>query len=209
MTAGMIAGDGSQSLVQGSSVANQWRGLAPASQVRSYNYAIPTADYVTNYLNDVTRAVQTDSVVIMNNSWGDYGCSPYPYGSYAGRAPFLDGVITGSLGRPVPIVFSGGNERAGYPGFNNITLTNCITNTTAPFANYTTLNHPKSAKNIIAVGAIDSFNNAMSDYSSWGPTLDGRIKPDVVASGQNNGTMNNGVSQIINPFGTPYYGSLN
>jgi hypothetical protein len=209
MTAGMIAGDGSQSLVQGSSVANQWRGLAPASQVRSYNYAIPTADYVTNYLNDVTRAVQTDSVVIMNNSWGDYGCSPYPYGSYAGRAPFLDGVITGSLGRPVPIVFSGGNERAGYPGPNNTTLTNCITNTTAPFANYTTLNHPKSAKNIIAVGAIDSFNNAMSDYSSWGPTLDGRIKPDVVASGQNNGTMNNGVSQITNPFGTPYYGSPN
>lgn len=204
MTAGMIAGDGSQSLAQGSSVANQWRGLAPASRVRSYNYAIPSTDYVTNYLNDVTRAVQTDSVVIMNNSWGDSGCSPYPYGSYAGRAPFLDGVITGSLGRAVPIVFSGGNERAGYPGPNNTTLTNCITNTTAPFANYTTLNHPKSAKNIIDVGAIDSANNAMSDYSSWGPTLDGRIKPDIVASGQNNGTMNNGVSQITNPFGSPF-----
>jgi len=203
MTGGMIAGDGSQSLANGSSVANQWRGLAPASQVRSYNFAVPTANFVTNYLNDVTRAVQTDSVVIMNNSWGDSGCSPFPYGSYAGRAPFLDGVITGTLGRPVPIVFSGGNERTGYFDSNGVFQTNCITNTAPPFANYTTLNHPKSAKNIIAVGAIDSGNNAMSDYSSWGPTLDGRIKPDVVASGQHNGTMTSGVSHIDNPFGNP------
>jgi Subtilase family len=208
MTAGMIAGDGSQSLAQGSSVANQWRGIAPASQVRSYNYADPTANYVTNYLNDVTRAVQTDSVVVMNNSWGDYGCLTYPYGAYDGRAPFLDGVIRGSLGRPVPIVFSGGNERAGYPNSNGVNQTNCITNTAAPYANYTTLNHPKSAKNIIAVGAIDSFNNAMSAFSSWGPTLDGRIKPDVVASGLNNGTLSNGVSQITNAFGMPV-GSAN
>jgi hypothetical protein len=208
MTAGMIAGDGSQSLAQGSSSANQWRGLAPASQVRSYNYADPTANYVTNYLNDVTRAVQTDSVVVMNNSWGDYGCLTYPYGAYDGRAPFLDGVISGSLGRPVPIVFSGGNERAGYPNSNGVNQTNCITNTAAPYANYTTLNHPKSAKNIIAVGAIDSFNNAMSAFSSWGPTLDGRIKPDVVASGLNNGTLSNGVSQITNAFGMPV-GSAN
>jgi hypothetical protein len=203
MTAGMIAGDGSQSLANGSSVANQWRGLAPASQVRSYNFAVPTANFVTNYLNDVTRAVQTDSVVAMNNSWGDSGCSPFPYGSYAGRAPFLDGVIVGTLGRPVPIVFSGGNERTGYFDSNGVFQTNCIAKTNPPFANYTTLNHPKSAKNIIAVGAIDSANNAMSDYSSWGPTLDGRIKPDVVASGQNNGTMTSGVSQITNPFGNP------
>jgi hypothetical protein len=203
MTAGMIGGDGSQSLNQGASSANQWRGLAPVSLIRSYNFLNSGADHVADYLNDVTRAVQTDAVVVMNNSWGDSGCAPFPYGSYAGRAPILDGVVTGSLGRPVTIVFSAGNERAGYPGPNNTTLTNCITNATAPFANYTTLNHPKSAKNVIVVGAIDSLNGAMSDHSSWGPTLDGRIKPDVVASGQHNGTMNGGVSQITNPFGNP------
>lgn len=202
MTAGMIVGDGSQSLAQGSSTANQWRGFAPAARLRSYSFLSSGGDPVTDYLGDVTNAVQ-NGVVVLNNSWGDSGCSPFPYGSYEGRAPILDGVVTGSLGRPVTIVFSAGNERTGYPGSNGTILTNCITNKTAPFANYTTLNHPKSAKNVIDVGAIDSGNNAMSDYSSWGPTLDGRIKPDVVASGQNNGTMNAGVSQITIPFGNP------
>jgi hypothetical protein len=77
-----------------------------------------------------------------------------------------------------------------------------------PFANYTTINNPKGAKNVIVVGAIDSGNNAMADYSSWGATLDGRIKPDVVASGQHNGTMTSGVSHIDNAFGSPI-GSAN
>ena len=202
MTAGMIVGDGSQSLAQGSSTANQWRGFAPAAKLRSYSFLSSGGDPVTDYLGDVTSAVQ-NGVVVLNNSWGDSGCSPFPYGSYEGRAPILDGVVTGSLGRPVTIVFSGGNERTGYFDNNGVFQTNCITNTAPPFANYTTLNHPKSAKNIIAVGAIDSANNAMSDYGSWGPTLDGRIKPDVVASGQNNGTMTSGVSHINNPFGNP------
>ena len=41
----------------------------------------------------------------------------------------------------------------------------------------------KMAKNIIAVGAIDSFNNVV-DFSSKGPAYDGRIKPEMVAYGQ-------------------------
>lgn len=203
MTAGMIAGDGSRSLAQGATAQNQWRGIAPAAQCRSYGYGnAGGADSITNYLNDVADAVQNDGVSLLNNSWGDSGCATFPYGSYAGRAPFLDGVVTGSLGRPVSIVFSAGNERFGYD-VNNVKHVECITNTSPPYANYTTLNHPKSAKNVIVVGAIDSFNDAMSEYSSWGPTLDGRIKPDVVASGHHRGTMGSGVSMLDNPFGHP------
>ncbi|MEQ1744097.1 MAG: S8 family serine peptidase, partial [Saprospiraceae bacterium] len=45
------------------------------------------------------------------------------------------------------------------------------------------------AKNILTVGAVEAtFENglvvySMSDFSSWGPTDDGRIKPDIVARG--------------------------
>jgi subtilisin family serine protease len=46
------------------------------------------------------------------------------------------------------------------------------------------------AKNVITVGAITGFNTyqgpqsaVMSTFSSWGPTNDGRIKPDVVGDG--------------------------
>lgn len=47
-----------------------------------------------------------------------------------------------------------------------------------------------TAKNILTVGAVEDVTNhntpsaiVMSGFSSWGPTDDGRIKPDVVANG--------------------------
>ncbi|MDB6076875.1 MAG: hypothetical protein JWO82_622, partial [Akkermansiaceae bacterium] len=49
------------------------------------------------------------------------------------------------------------------------------------------------AKNLMTVGSVgdavtsgsrDPSKAAMSEYSSWGPTDDGRIKPDVVANGE-------------------------
>ena len=50
-----------------------------------------------------------------------------------------------------------------------------------------------NAKNILTVGAVNPLPSgygqpsdvAISDFSSWGPTGDGRIKPDVVADGVN------------------------
>ncbi len=48
-----------------------------------------------------------------------------------------------------------------------------------------------NAKNILTVGAVNGITNGytkptdviMSNFSSWGPTDDGRIKPDIVADG--------------------------
>ena len=48
-----------------------------------------------------------------------------------------------------------------------------------------------NSKNVITIGAAsDSAHginktNGMTDFSSWGPVIDGRIKPDVVANGHN------------------------
>lgn len=47
------------------------------------------------------------------------------------------------------------------------------------------------AKNVLTVGAVEdipssyinNYDVVMSDFSSWGPTDDGRIKPDIVANG--------------------------
>ena len=62
---------------------------------------------------------------------------------------------------------------------------------------YDTINPLACAKNTMTVGAVDdawdisrnmeirSVSNAdMTDFSGWGPTDDGRIKPDIVANGQ-------------------------
>lgn len=56
---------------------------------------------------------------------------------------------------------------------------------------YDALSVQQTAKNHLVVGAIDDMTNdpytsanvSMSGFSSWGPTDDGRIKPDVVANG--------------------------
>ncbi|MBS1260786.1 MAG: hypothetical protein MAG453_00102 [Calditrichaeota bacterium] len=59
-------------------------------------------------------------------------------------------------------------------------------------AGYETIGTKACAKNILTVGAILAMPGGydgpesveMTDYSTWGPTDDGRIKPDLVADGE-------------------------
>ncbi|MHC4200850.1 MAG: S8 family serine peptidase, partial [Planctomycetota bacterium] len=57
---------------------------------------------------------------------------------------------------------------------------------------YDTLSPWSGAKNVMSVGAVtdavfggarDAWSGRMRSFSSWGPTDDGRIKPDIVANG--------------------------
>lgn len=52
---------------------------------------------------------------------------------------------------------------------------------------------PADAKTVLAVGAVDSLGNK-TGFSSFGPSADGRVKPDLVAMG--------GRSFVINPNGS-------
>ncbi len=68
------------------------------------------------------------------------------------------------------------------------------------------------AKNIMTVGSVEDAVNqgerslaaaAMSSFSSWGPTDDGRIKPDIVANGRDlYSTYSAGNSSYVNLSGT-------
>jgi len=57
-----------------------------------------------------------------------------------------------------------------------------------------------NAKNILTIGAVNDAVSSgvrwlppsMSDFSCWGPTDDGRIKPDIVGNGVNVYSCNNG-----------------
>ncbi len=51
------------------------------------------------------------------------------------------------------------------------------------------ISFPADAEHIITVGSVDE-NKVLSDFSSVGPTADGRIKPDVVALGSKVAVMN-------------------
>jgi len=205
MVGGLIAGDGTKCndvtvrAEDRCGAANQWRGVAPGVDLFTYGYDVTGAtDWYNdaNLIADLQTAVNDHHIDVANNSWGRLGCAGYDfaYGIYRGVAPTLDAAVRGDadegFDRPVNIVFSTGNER------NN---TDCVANDVAPYENYGSINAPKAAKNIITVGAIDSFNNMMSNYSSWGPVEDGRLKPDIVAAGHHNGINEGGqnVSDIV------------
>ena len=117
---------------------------------------------------------------------------------------------TDSLAFSLPyylIVRSAGNDRLDNPATGDPISLTTSTVTTASYdpalhpggdgvyrgGGYDTISADALAKNILTVGsagdAVDGTvrqpaNAYMSSYSSWGPTDDGRIKPDVVANGE-------------------------
>lgn len=120
----------------------------------------------------------------------------HAFGAYGARAAELDRMLfeTGAVS-----VWAAGNERmdAGPSGdAPHYHWPDCSTERDDAHADearlqYGTLGGPISAKNAIAVGAIADIEGDVApelivplSFSSFGPTDDGRIKPDLAASGE-------------------------
>jgi hypothetical protein len=140
------------------------------------------------------------------NGWFSINRSK-PFGRYAPRAEQWDDLVY-HYPYYLPI-FSAGNERNdnpedGEPVFRR-NLLGVWTQETYSSADhpagdgvrldgYETMTDNKNAKNLLTVGAVtqaidpatgmrDPDAASVSVFSSWGPTDDGRVKPDVVANG--------------------------
>ena len=167
--AGTLGGDGTRSAALGG-VSGQWKGIAPGVHMFSY-------DFLNSPASAHNGAINTYGIEISNNSWGSSITSSNctDYGSYAYDASSYDKIVTGLYGKRISIIFSAGNERWDNdcpnlgPG--------------PPYPYYANIPPPATAKNVITVGAINSDNSTMTDYSGWGPVDDGRIKPELVAPG--------------------------
>ncbi|WP_293874855.1 S8 family serine peptidase [Flavobacterium sp.] len=61
---------------------------------------------------------------------------------------------------------------------------------------------PAEATNVLAVGAVQS-DRTYAAFSSIGPSFDGRVKPDVMAKGQN-ATVSNTTGTIVTVSGTSF-----
>ena len=155
------------------------RGMAPATAllVAGFEYDGTGIFLYTNpgdIESDYQLALQMGAD-LANNSIGTntevigFPCSIQ--GDYGVTAAVIDAIVGGSLGTPIPTVWGGGNERQGsgcdIEGFGDFY-------STAP---------PAGAKATITVGAINANDETMTTFSSWGPTDDGRLKPDVTAPG--------------------------
>lgn len=165
--------------IGGAGVANPlYGGMAPGVAIESYGYEqvgglhqgflyTDPGDLEANY----SEAVTTHGADIANNSIGTntaYNGFPCDWeGDYGVTDALIDAIVHGSLGAPFRIIWANGNERGGQ---------RCGTtyHTTAP---------PACAKNHITVGALNSNDDSVTYFTSWGPTDDGRLKPDVSAPG--------------------------
>ncbi len=161
------------------------RGMAP-------NATLFTAGFQTDgsgtflYTNpgdielDYGNAINNHGVVLMNNSIGTntetngFPCSIQ--GDYGITDVVIDSIARGSIGPAPIIVWAAGNERQG---------TRC---NVEGYGSYYSSAPPAGAKNHLCIGAVNANNDSMTSFSSWGPTDDGRLKPDFVAPGcQSNG----------------------
>jgi uncharacterized repeat protein (TIGR01451 family) len=185
--AGTMGGNGTLS-------SGKYRGMAPAVNIRSYHYDcdddpcticlyddwISKTDMYDNFL----EGVDTYDVNIITASVGFQparrsGVNCDYEGDYSVHAQTIDSFISSNH---IPVTWAVANER-GYK--------RCGTK-------YHTISPTATAKNAIVVGAVNSNDNSMTGFSSWGPTDDGRIKPDIVAPGCENDPCGFGVSNDPN-----------
>ncbi|MBI5059009.1 S8 family serine peptidase [candidate division KSB1 bacterium] len=168
--AGTVGGDGTQS-------DGTYRGMAPGARIISgqYDVCIPYCLYESpnDFEPDYTQARRQFGVELTTNSIGA-NISPNGYncdwmGDYETTSRLLDQMTRDVLGEPLIMFFAAGNER---------------NDAGCGLASYRCMSVPAGAKNIITCGATTS-TDATASFSSWGPTDDGRIKPEVSATGVN------------------------
>jgi len=173
------------------------RGMAPGTRI----YALDEVDDVTDAVwsasppSPASASNHSYGAIIGWNLdsagvWKDTGHSDQ-FGTYTSVSEDWDRLIAGDQNQsPVRLVVvkSAGNDRNDVDSAVAGAIADCST-TYAP-AQGDCIEEFGGAKNVITVGAVDLTSAvgapevvAIADFSSFGPTDDGRIKPDVVADG--------------------------
>ncbi|MGA1795435.1 MAG: S8 family serine peptidase, partial [bacterium] len=167
--------------IGGAGVANPtYTGIAPGVLMESYGFQYDgTGIFLYSNPGDIesdyTEAINTYGADISNNSIGTntepngFDCDIQ--GDYGVTSALIDAIVRGSLGTPFRIIWANGNERQG---------SRCDVE---GYGDYYSTAPPAGAKNHITVGALNSNDDSMTYFSSWGPVDDGRIKPDISAPG--------------------------
>ena len=124
--------------------------------------------------------------VVSNHSYGyanDNTIPVWQFGAYDSESRAWDQVIS-SLPYYQPFVAAGNEQQSnGNPSKGG----------------YDLMTGASAAKNVVTVGAVNA-DKTMSSYSNWGPTDDGRLKPELVARGT-------GINSATAASDTSYSGS--
>ena len=164
-------------------------GMAPTAKLVSYNF---NGDVAT----EMAEAVRQHGIAFSNNSWTYANGWGYHsilklwlwwgdgnFGRYNSESAAYDELVYKT---DLIVLFAAGNDRTdvGTSEEKYLDLTIGRGNDAPHPADgpYCTVDVTGSAKNVITVGAVDK-NGKMTTFSSWGPTQDGRLKPEVCSVG--------------------------
>ncbi|MBG6186151.1 S8 family serine peptidase [Flavobacterium sp. CAN_S2] len=143
--------------------------------------------YVSNWnrdLEEMTELATNNGLLLSNHSYGLLATSAsfpeFIFGAYRADSRDIDQIaFDAPYYQPV---IAAGNDRNKVPNIN------------ASKDGYDLLTDFSTAKNAIVVAAIEGLDSGgyvnassvvMSNFSSWGPTDDNRIKPDIATKGVN------------------------
>ena len=153
--------------IMAASQAGTYLGAAPQATYQLYVTEDVGSEYRIEEYNWLVAAEKADSAGadIIHSSLG-YNIFDDPAMDYAtsqldGKTTVVSRAAKTALAKGIFVVVSAGNEG----------------NTS-----WSLVNPPADVEGVLAVGAVTSMGNR-SNFSSVGPTADGRIKPDVVALG--------------------------
>lgn len=181
-------------LVAGGVNANS-KGMSYKAPLKAFDWNSDAAEMATAAANGLEISNHSYGTITgwysTGTSWVWYGVSSvsptidYRFGFYGTRSNEWDAIAYNAPN--YLIVKSAGNDRgqgpsnAGQPG---------VPEKDGGESGFDCVGDGTTAKNIMAIGAVNQVSNytgsasvVMSSFSGWGPTDDGRIKPDVVAKG--------------------------
>ena len=190
-----------------SGVVASARGMAFGASLKSWDYNNDNAEIssaspnllISNHSYGYQAGWVYDSTKNKWQWWGNDAVSTtedYKFGYYDSNAQALDKI---AFNAPYYLITkSAGNSRSeNGPDFTKgeyyfLKNTKDSSNITrSKNDSYDIISTTGTAKNILTVGAIESINRTpslaseirASNFSSWGPTDDGRIKPDIMGVG--------------------------
>ncbi|AQS93345.1 peptidase S8 [Polaribacter sp. BM10] len=172
----------------GGYIENEFVGSAPDASFylfRTENASVEVPLEETLWVEAAERA-DSLGVDVINTSLGystfdnpDYS---YNYNDMNGKTTFISRGAEIAANRGILVVNSAGNS--GNDSWKYITA-------------------PADAASVITVGSVDSNGN-ISGFSSFGPTSDGRIKPEILAQGTASAIINHTDNSVSSASGTSF-----
>lgn len=182
------------------------KGMSYQALLRSFNWNSDTSEMSSEANNGLRISNHSYGNV---TGWTQNGSTWYWYGTMSHTEDAGFGFYSNSardwdllaVNRPYYLAFkSAGNDRGDGPSNQPITHkewngsgwvdVTTIRPKDGGDTGYDTLPYNSNSKNMMIVGAVGDVTNytgpgsvSMSSFSGWGPTDDGRIKPDIVANG--------------------------